>query len=295
MLDTIHQFEHPENTALVEYHSAPGDFGFLQEAFNRVYNFYIFQGYPSLFADGVDLWPMDTWRPFINNRVNVPSPFALTLSGGYDPASNSGTVTASYQNESTSAITARVYFVITEDSLYHLDPNGHAWHNNLARDFLPDQTGELVTVDAGQTAEVTRNFTIDPSWIEDRCKIVTWIQSDAPSREGHQAGTIKLMDLVGVAEVVNEGTGRAVSLVNNPCSSENIRFLIHLPSGTRFGIDIFDILGRKVYEYSGTTRADADIVRIDLNETEGRNAGAGVFFYRFTSPAASTAGKIVVK
>ncbi len=296
MLDTIYQFEHPDNTVLVEYHSATGDFGYLQEAHNRVYNFYVFYGYPSLFGDGVDLWPISTWRPYIDSRVNVTSPFALTLSGDYDPVNNTGTVTASYQNESTSAITARVYFVITEDSLYHVDPNGHAWHNNLCRDFLPNEIGEQVTVNPGQTVAIERAFTIDPAWIEDRCKIVTWIQSDAPSREGHQAGKIALLDLVGIDEVVvNEAREPAVALVNNPCSAENIRFLIRLPSGTLFGIDVFDILGRKVHTQTGTTRTDADVVRIDLGRAEGRNAGAGVYFYRFTSPKTSATGKIVVK
>lgn len=228
--------------------------------------------------------------------MNVPSPFALALSGNYDPVNNNGTVTASYQNESTSAITARVYFVITEDSLYHLDPNGHAWHNNLARDFLPDQMGEVFTVDAGQTIDVTRNFTIDPSWIEERCRIVTWIQADAPSREGYQAGKIDLMDLVGIEEIVVHETVRpVVSLVNNPCSSDNIRLLLHLPAGTLFGIEVFDILGRSVHKHEGTASSDTETIAVDLNARYGRGVSAGVYLYRFTSPSATATGKIIVK
>ncbi|MBE0433349.1 T9SS type A sorting domain-containing protein [candidate division WOR-3 bacterium] len=296
MLDTIAILDYPDQTALVEYHSVIGNFGFLQEARDRLYNFYVFYGYPSLFADGVDLWPISTWRPYIDNRVNQPSPFTLLLTGDYDPVSNGGTITASYQNDSTVAITARVYFVITEDSLYHLDPNGHAWHNNLARDFLPNEIGELVTVNPGQVVEVTRSFTIDPSWIEDRCKIVTWIQADAPSRNGYQAGKIRLMDLVGIEEIiVHEPAQPAITLVSNPCSADNIRFLIHLPPGTPFGIDVFDALGRIVQTHAGTTSSDREIVRFDLNRNDLRRVTAGVYLYRFTSSAANATGKIIVR
>ena len=296
MLDTIITFEHPDDCALVEYHPETADFGYNYEARQRVYNFYVFQGYPSLFADGVDLWPISTWRPFINNRVNVSSPFTLTITGNYDPVNNNGSITASYQNDSSAAITARVYFVITEDSLYHVDPNGHAWHNNLCRDFLPTQTGELFTVNPGQVINVNRDFVIDPSWVENRCRIVTWIQADAPSRNGYQAGKVKLMNLVGIEEnnidIVQNTT---VSLVNNPCSAHDIRFLLDVPQGTSYRIDIFDVIGRRVQTITGTTENDREIVRCDLRGSEIGQVSSGVYLYRITSSELNTTGKVIVK
>jgi hypothetical protein len=268
----------------------------LLEARNRVYNFYVFYGYPSLFADGVDLWPISTWRPWLSNRMNTPSPIVLNISGDYDPVTNNGTVTASFYNESTSAITARVYFVITEDSLYHPDPNGHAWHNKLARDFLPNESGEQVTVNPSDAIEVSRLFTIDPAWDENRCNIVTWLQADAPSREGYQAGKIPVMDLVGIDEIiVHNATGPAVALVNNPCSSNNVRFAIELLQGAEYRIDIFDVLGRNIHTYTGTTSTDRDIAQINLNENNNRRVTAGVYLYRFTSQSMNATGKIIVK
>jgi len=205
-------------------------------------------------------------------------------------------VTASYQNESANAITARVYFVITEDSLYHPDPNGHAWHNKLARDFLPNEIGEPVTINPGQIVDVTRLFTIDPAWDENRCNIVTWIQADAPSREGYQSGKKKIMDLIGIEEIIVHKTAKpAVTLVTNPCSSENIRFLIDLPQGASYGIDIFDILGRNVQTYAGTMSSDRDIIQLNLNENDKHRINAGVYLYRFTSQTVNATGKIIVK
>lgn len=288
--------DYPDQTALVEYHSATGDFGFLQEARDRVYNYYIFYGYPSLFADGVDLWPISTWRPWLTNRMTQPSPITLNITGGYDPVTKNGMVTASFQNDSSSAITARVYFVITEDSLYHLDPNGHEWHNKLARDFLPDETGEVITIDVGQTEDVSRNFTIDAAWDEDFCTIVTWIQVDAPSREGLQAGKIKITDLVGIEElVVNKIEKSVITLVNNPCSANNIRFLIELPQGTAYELEIFDVLGRNVESYAGTTSSGREIMQLELSAADRKRVSAGVYLYRFTSKTETATGKIIVK
>lgn len=295
MLDTISQFEHPDDCALVEYHSVSGNFGYTAEAGARVY-FYAFQGYPSLFADGVDLWPISTWRPYINNRVTLPSPFTLTITGNYDPVNNNGSITASYQNDSSAAITARVYFVITEDSLYHVDPNGHAWHNNLCRDFLPTHIGEQFTVNPGQVINVNRDFVIDPSWVENRCRIVTWIQADAPSRNGYQAGKVKLMDLVGIEENENEvAQNTRNALLNNPCAAHDVRFSLDMPLGTSYRIEIFDVIGRKIQTINGTTENDQEIVHCDLNKSDIGKVSSGVYLYRITSSELNTTGKIIVK
>jgi hypothetical protein len=288
-------FDYPVQTTLVEYHTVPGDFGYFLEARNRIYNFYNFQGYPSLFADGVDLWPISTWRPFINSRVNQPSPFTLVMTGSYSASTNIGTINASYQNDSTAAITARVYFVITEDSLYHLDPNGHAWHNHLARDMLPDQNGEEVTINPGQAIDISRNFTIDAAWNEEKCYIVTWIQADAPSRNVYQAGEVEVMDLVGIEEnTITEVSQAYITLLNNPCSSDNIRFALNVPQGTSYRIEIFDAIGRKIKQFNGMTSNEKEILSCDLSHLHEDRTGAGVYFYRFTSSIHQANGKVIV-
>jgi hypothetical protein len=253
-------------------------------------------GYPSLFADGVDLWPISTWRPYINNRVTQPSPFTLLITGDYEATNNTGTINASYQNDSTAAITARVYFVITEDSLYHVDPNGHAWHNHLARDFLPDHTGELVTVNPGQVVDMSRVFAIDPSWDETRCHIVTWIQADPPSRNVFQAGEVDIMDLVGIEENNDiEIVSSYVSLVSNPTSADNVRFLLGIPQGTQYRLEFFDVAGRNIKTVSGIASSDNEIIQYDLNQGGTGRISTGVYLYRFTSPTLNANGKIIVR
>jgi hypothetical protein len=252
-------------------------------------------GYPSLFMDGEDLWPISIWRNRINSRIADASPVTLVITGDYNSSTNEGTVNAAYTNDSSAAITARVYFVITEDSLYHVDPNGHAWHNHLARDMLPDHIGEVVTIDPGQTVNVSRDFTLDTSWIEEHCHIVTWIQVDPPSREGLQAGEEDILDLVGIDEYVEEPAANLnrVWVRTNPCPAHNIRLAVSLPEHTSYRIQVFDILGRRVKIISGTVTGNTDEIAFSLEDRDLPRSG--VYLYTFQSDILNTTGKFVVQ
>jgi hypothetical protein len=278
-------------------HSVSGDFGYFAEAGART-SFYNFMGYPSLFRDGKDIWtgssPND-WDDSIVARMAKPSPMTLTLTGSYDDVSNTGTITAAYRNDSSASITARFYFVITEDSLYHLDPNGHAWHNHMARDFLPDQTGELVTVAAGATATRTRNFTISSAWNENRCAIATWFQRDAASYDVLQSGHVNIMNLVGV----DEGKSTAADMpfarqINNPCS-RSARFIIHVLERSEYAVSFYDIAGCRLRMLKGVASPGDNDVSWDLRDTNGDRVSAGIYLYRITNPNIHKTGKIIVR
>lgn len=275
-----------------------GQFGYLAEAYNRERTFYDFVGWPSLFLDGIDWWtgssPGD-WRSAIVARMARPAPVTITLTGSYDSGTNNGSVTAAFRNDSTASITARVYFVITEDSLYHLDPNGHAWHNHLARDYLPTEIGESVTIAAGATVSKTRTFSINTNWDENKCHIVTWIQRDAPSRDVHQAAEVDVTNLIGIAEYAGPGALRCtVDPVTNPCDARSVRLQLSVPQNTEYRLDFYDIVGRPVASQSGLARSGDEVITNDLTGGTGHLA-AGVYLYRFTSDMFATTGKVVVK
>ncbi|MEO0206816.1 MAG: Omp28-related outer membrane protein [candidate division WOR-3 bacterium] len=282
---------------MVELHSNPGDFGYFAEAGARVY-FYDFQGYPSLFLDGRDIWtswsPSD-WRDSVEVEMTKPAPVTLTITGSYNPSTNTGTINAAYRNDSTASITARIYFVITEDSLYHPDPNGHAWHNHLARDFLPDQTGEQVTISPSQTVTRSRSFTIDAAWNENKCYIVTWLQADAPSRNVFQAGEVRVMELVGVEENTPVKIDLPwMKLRSNPCT-DDVKFTIHLCNRDPYIISIYDIQGQLVRVIRGIASNGTETITWDRNNGSGRKLSSGVYFYKFQSNDYQTGGKIILE
>ncbi|OPX17931.1 hypothetical protein BXT86_03840 [candidate division WOR-3 bacterium 4484_100] len=139
-----------------------------------------------------------TWESKIVNRMNQPSPVTLTIWGDYS-ADGSGTVYAKFRNDSTATLNGRVIFVITEDSLYYSGPNGDVWHNHVARDYLPDQNGQTVSIAPGDSITLSQPFTIQSGWDENMCQIVTWIQSDVlqsdSTKEIWQGGYIDVTEL----------------------------------------------------------------------------------------------------
>jgi len=284
----------------VEFHSVPGNFGYDSTFYNRAY-YYAFAGYPSLFRDGKDIWtgysPGD-WRDSINARRSKPAPVTLTISGSYNSVTDSGVITASFRNDSTATISnAMVYFIITEDSLYNLDPNGHAWHNHLARRFLPNTSrGDTMTLAAGQTKIRTRGFKIQPAWNENRCAIAIWYQSNTGVKDVYQSGYAKVTQLTPIQEEEPYPIPAKplVALSTNPCIG-SAHFKLNLPDRTRYTIAIYDIVGRSISTLTGINGVNGSIATWDLRDKSAKRVASGVYLFRLTSTAGQTTGIIVVQ
>jgi hypothetical protein len=284
---------------LVEFHSVSGNFGYSAEAAART-SFYAFAGYPSLFRDGKDIWtgssPGD-WRDSITARVARSSPVTMTITGSYNASNNQGTVTVQVRNDSTATISnSKVYVCITEDSLYNVDPNGHAWHNHMFRDFLPDQNGDTLTVAPGQTKSVTKSFTINGAWNENRCAVAAWYQLSTGTKDAFQSGGRKVMSLVPIEEeeAYPEPPRALVTLKTNPCAT-SARFALNLPENESYTISVYNLTGGHVQTIHGTISAGQKTAVWNLCDGNGSRVSSGVYLYRLTSPSGQATGKIVVR
>lgn len=217
--------------------------------------------------------------------------------GTYNEISLNGTIYAKFRMDSIVSASGpvRVYFVITEDSLYFMGGNGDPWHNHVARDYLPDEVGEVVTIATGDSITTSRTFTIGGGWDENKCEIVTWIQNEN-TREIYQGGKVNLMDLelIGIEEAGSESSLRPVKPAPNPCV-DGTRFMFTLPSGTEYEIDFFDISGRRIIAIKGITSQNEESVRWNLKDDNGVRVSSGVYFYRFVSNKINTTGKLIVR
>jgi len=252
---------------------------------------------PWLYRDGTSVGSSySSWRSGIVTRMNQASPMTQSLWGSYNPATRTGIIYAKFRNDSTASVTARIYFVITEDSCYYIHPggNGDAWHNHVARDYLPNQTGTLVTIASGDSATQNRAFTLNAGWNASRCKILTWIQADG-TRNAFQGG---IQIVTNLPSSVEEGTSperlASVALAPNPCRDVT-RFQFQTPTGSEYQIRIFDVTGRLVCSISGTSRSDIETVAWNCRDDNGKAVVSGVYLYRFESPGVKTTGKIVVR
>ncbi len=231
-------------------------------------------------------------------RMNVPSPFTVTMWGTYDAGSGTGTINAQFRNDSTAALTGRVLFVITEDSLNFVGPNGDAWHNQVARDYIPDTLGSLHSIAAGESLTVSQPFTLDPSWNAARIKITTFIQDTLMQPDSvieiWQGGMIHL-DELGVTEYGDASIAEVgITAAPNPCVT-NTRFTFTLGTGERYEINIFDVTGRRISVIDGIASGSEESLSWDLRDHKGARVSSGVYLYRFESTQTRTTGKIVVK
>jgi len=251
---------------------------------------------PWLYRDGVSVGSGYTaWRSGIVSRMNQPSNMTQTIWGTYNPATRTGSISSKFRNDSTISLTGRAYFVVTEDSCYYVGSNGDAWHNHVARDYLPNQLGTLGTIASHDSMTFTQSFTINASWNASRCKIVTWFQLSDGSRINLQAGIQKVTDLPsGVEEVTSPEHLSSITLAPNPCRGFT-RFQLQIPLGSEYQIRIYDITGRQVSLLSGTSRSDIESVNWNCRDDNGQVVGSGVYLYRFESPNLNTNGKIVIK
>ncbi len=241
----------------------------------------------------------NTWRRKIVNRMNQPSPVTLTMWGDY-AADGSGTVYAKFRNDSTASLNGRIIFVITEDSIYYHARNGDLWHNHVARDYLPDQNGQTVTIASGDSVTISRSFTIQSGWDESKCEIVAWIQSDVlqsdSTKEIWQGGKISITEL-SIKEKENNKKSlisNQVNLFPNPCMN-SARFEFTMPLGSEYCINIYDVTGREVKTIKARVNRERELVKWNLKDNKGEKVKSGVYFYKFTSRFLNTSGKIVVR
>lgn len=302
----------PDRIALIEMHIDPAYPLHLPEARARWFT------YPPPYPSGQSWYYVTPWiwidgdphcyatQPFsflaadslLAARMTVPSPFTTSIWGDYNPGTLTGNIHAQFRNDSTAALTGRVLFVITEDSLNYVGPNGDAWHNQVARDYIPDTIGSLASIPAGESLTVSQTFTLDPSWNTDRLKFVVFVQDTLMQPDSVIAiwqGAVLGLDQLGIMEY---GTANiAASNVNaapNPCVS-GTRFSFLLASGEHYEISVFDVSGRRVRVLSGTATGSAETVEWDLRNDARDRVSSGVYLYRFESAAVHATGKVVVR
>ena len=240
------------------------------------------------------------WQSKIVARMNQPAPVTVTMWGDYSQTDGTGMINAQFRNDGSTTLSGRVLYVITEDSIYYAQaPNGDVWHNHVARDYIPNYTGQSVSIPAGDSVTVAYPFTIQAGWDENRCEIITMFQDTQfqadSTKEVWQGGIKPVMDLIGVEEYESDVMPvYAVTSIPNPCVS-NTSFQFELPIVTDYRIDIYDVSGRRLRSLSGVTHQTQGSVNWDLTNDQGAKVGAGVYLYRFTSEVLNTSGKVVVR
>jgi hypothetical protein len=147
------------------------------------YPWYGFTGTPSVMFDGYDfeiggltsgsMFPY--YDPIVSSHQgNAP----LAITAAYGLIGVNGSLNVHIEVTDAVATTSNyVHFVIVEDGVHGQE--------NLARDMLADEAFTLTA--PGQTVDIIRNFTLDPTWNADDIAFVVFVQSHSGNKQVLQA------------------------------------------------------------------------------------------------------------
>lgn len=149
----------------------------------------------------------------ISSHLDDPSPLTLDLLGSLDEGS--GTVEAHIGViDALPGGTNVVMFVVYEDSV----ESGGEEYRFVVRDILPQET--LLISEPGETAIISRDFTIDPAWDAEQIGVVAFVQN---------TGTKVVFQAAGLTESVSSIEG----YVTDVASGNPLDALVSIVGGSR--------------------------------------------------------------
>lgn len=218
----IHELEERtyDSLAVIAYHaSASGDPFYTTEAAQRS-SYYGSPSYPTMKIDGVltvtggehngNMYPV--YRVRFLQRAQIESPLSIDLDLAYNPDSLKGTVQATIHNTGSSTVSGTLHFVLTQTDIQY-SWQGQTMLYHVARDMLPDASGEAVSIAVGDSTIKQRDFAVDPTWIAEDCRIIAFVQASSKEiYQGAAAAVVPATDLTyyGLVPAESSGNGNGI-------------------------------------------------------------------------------------
>ncbi|MDD5530362.1 MAG: Omp28-related outer membrane protein [bacterium] len=289
--------------SFIEYHNFSGlDIFTTTETTNRETVYYGNTSHPAVYSDGVIkrsegvAGNYGQYRTDFNARKVISSPLLINISGGYDSGTRQGTVTACIRNTSGAPVIGTLQFVIVENNI------AHTWQMEdslffVARDMLPSEAGELVTVPVGDSITKSRSFTMDASWVKGNCEIVVFVQMPS-TKEVYQSAKEQITNF-GVEEQTNSNFGLRnleLKIGQNPFSNSTIiNYFIPSTNTSQALLTIYDISGKLVKSFPITQSPNNQMTSLtwDGKDNTGKTTKAGIYFAHLSANDFSISRKIV--
>ncbi len=185
--------EYPQTQlSILEYHVGPS-IGYI-DPFEVPGNYdralyYSVSGYPTAVFDGIDVKSGGSTNPDdptvyndykmrIDNRLPVPSPVTITLTGSLGPITGSFTANITAIDPIPPGLSnLKARFVVYEDHNYTYYQGPYEFR--LRYTVVENLPEEPITINIGQTLEFTKTFNLDPSWDLNQLGACVFIQADS--------------------------------------------------------------------------------------------------------------------
>jgi hypothetical protein len=181
----------------------------------------------------------------IDQNKTVTAPVTISIVSSCPSLSGNAQVTI--KNTSQAAISGTLQFVVKESGIKF------SWQSqtdieSAVRALVPDQNGEAVTINAGQSITKNRSFTINSSWVKDSCALVAFLQKSDKSI------------VEGCISKLNNGTINIIEKAhkNNAYSLKNVQgtLMLSLPENGKGTISVLDVKGRELKSFAINSTGD---------------------------------------
>jgi len=211
--------------------------------------YYDFPWYPTTYYDsdhiGYDDWATySVHKAYYDSRWGTPSSFSLAISGDIDGLNVSGNIltnkVSDYINEELT-----LHVVLTESNIEEYW-QGLSELDYVERSMFPNGNGTTINFSGSAALSIPFTFTMDPSWNQENCKLVFFLQ-DNTTKEILQGEQIDLLDLSLQTGISNSSVISDIEIFPNPFT-ESIKI-----SGE--GVEeivISDVTGKVVFSSDAT-------------------------------------------
>lgn len=173
-----------DKVAIIEHHELGTD-PFITPASTARVNYYNSTGFPTAYFNGGDALASgdpsnsmyDDYYPRYVNALAAPTPIDLAMEVEYDLVNDTYLAKAYVtQVGSVPATNIILHATITES---HIPFNwlGMSEVNFVNRQMLPSPSGTLLNLTQGQTDTFSYAFQLDPSWVNNNCELVFFVQN----------------------------------------------------------------------------------------------------------------------
>lgn len=116
------------------------------------------------------------------------TPVSIDVAGSVD--GSDGTVTIRLiATDSVGVADLRLHVVVFEDSVENTIPIGDPFYRFVVRDMIPDEEGEAISIEKGDTTDIVRLFSVENEWDGTKLGAVVFLQSP-DTKEVLQAGGV---------------------------------------------------------------------------------------------------------
>jgi hypothetical protein len=169
-----------KQVAVIEYHTGDSYENTYSGARSSYYNV---SGVPSAFFDGVlsvvggnhTSSMYGSYLPKYNQRIAIQSPFTIEAVGTNGGLIDYNIVATVTMVDNVSSNNLKLMCAVTESGIQQ------SWQGQdhlewVERLMAPNQFGTSLDFTSGNTLEVPVNFTMEPSWVNENCEVVFFVQ-----------------------------------------------------------------------------------------------------------------------